>query len=70
MQLEVVENLQFFLQYHGRGYNKSDVDVMDLEDLNRHGRRLLRQLEQEKEAREEAARKMKAKAQSRLGRRR
>ena len=50
--------------YHGKGYTKADVDGMDLDELNRHARRLLGQLEREKEAHEEALRKAKARTKT------
>ena len=63
--LETLEAHWFFLVYHGKGYTYADVRNMTSDELDRHVKRLVRQLEDEKRAHEEQAQRIKAQSKRR-----
>ena len=59
----MLEAHEFFLVYHGKGYNKTDISTMHLDELFRASRKLEEQLKaeqlrhQEMEAKQAASRR-------------
>lgn len=52
--METLRANTFFLQYHGKGYTKVDIDTMSFDDFQWHVGKLKEQLELEEKHRREA----------------